>query len=273
MMKRIIVLASIIFVVVAAVSAHGAKAPKNSFLVSSVATVDQLAQQVINDATVAARYAKHYKMSRNAVVDYFQKNLRIGKLTKDYETTVYYIHERTDISSEKRTLFAGSYVFVAADGTPMLEGSTGNPLGDSLPSMMFTDSSAASTPESSLQGLSSVDGPEALIAADGDVVTKVLGTQPAELGVAVTGIGAMEPAIELVSAIPVSAAPSAAFGAANLRLLIPAAAILGGAAMAGGGDSGRSPAPANVPEPGSLVALALGASGILLPKLRRLRKA
>ncbi|MEN6370818.1 MAG: PEP-CTERM sorting domain-containing protein [Armatimonadota bacterium] len=273
MMRKIMVLASIIIVATATVSAHAAKAAKGSFLVSSVTTVDQLSQQVIDDATVAARYAKHYKMSRNAVVDYFQKSLRIGKLTKDYETTVYYIRDKADISLERRTLPAGSYVFVATDGTPVLEGRTGNPLGDSLPITMLNEltSTAGSTLESSL---SSVDGTEALTSTDGGVVTKVLGVQPAELGAAAAGIGTVEPMVEIVSAMPVTSVPSAAIGAANLRLLIPAAAVLGGAAIAAnsGGDNGRSPSPASVPEPGSLIALVLGASGIALPVLRRIRK-
>ncbi|MEN6520758.1 MAG: hypothetical protein ABFD46_06350 [Armatimonadota bacterium] len=273
MMRKIIVIASIMIVALAAVSAQGAKTAKRSFLVSSVTTVDQLAQQIIDDANVAARYAKHYRMSRNAVVDYFQKNLRIGRLTKDYETTVYCIRDKTDITIEKRTLPAGSYVFVSMDGTPVLEGRTGNPLGDSLPMVMLSEPAptAGSTLKSSL---SSVDGTGALTSTDDGVMTKVLGTQPSELGVTAASVGAVEPMVEIVSAMPVTSAPNAALGAANLRMLIPAAAVLGGAAIAAnsGGDSGTSPSPANIPEPISLITLALGASGIALPAFRCIRK-
>lgn len=261
-MRKIIVLVAIVLVIAAVATAHSAKMPTSAFLKSPVTTVDQLSQQVIDDAIVAARYAKHYATPRNAVVDYFQHNLRTARLTKDYETTVYCITERTNIVSEKKVLPEGSYVFVTINGTPMLEGGTGNPLGNYLP-IMLNNTGTASAPGSVL----GTEGLSVPANTDSGIVTKVLSAQPSGL----EAITTVEPVFELVSSIPISSATNTVLGAANLRsLVVPAAAVLGGAALAssGGGDK-NSPSPTEVPEPAGMIALTLGASGVILPRLRR----
>jgi hypothetical protein len=275
--RKIWILAVVALVVVAAASAKAAKMPSGSFLNDSVTTVDQLSQQVVNDAIVAARYAKHFRMPRNSVVDFFQSNLRAAKLLADYETTVYGISGKTEAVATKRTLLKGTYVFVLKNDQPLLEASTGNPLEDHLPILLTTEPDSFAQIESANGEGAVIPGASSLPAQDG-IVTRVMGTQPAELGaiapmVAATtnAAAAMQPSIEIVSAIPIS---SSSAGLVRLGSVLPIVAAVGGAAaLAGGGggnrtnnDSGGIPAP--VPEPSSIATLLLGASGIVLGKYR-----
>ena len=264
-MRNIIVLVVTVLVIAAVATAHSAKMPKGAFLKYPVSTVEQLSQQVIDDAIVATRYAKHYATPRNAVVDYFQRNLRIARLTKDYETTVYHISERTNIVSGKKVLPKGSYVFVTINGTPMLEGSTGNPLGNYLPIALNNTNTTSVT--GSTFGTGELSPSTSM--NDG-VVTKVLSAQPLGLEAITT-----EPAYDLVTYIPTSSTADTILGSTNLKsLIVPAAAVIGGAALASSGGDDKntsSPTSVEVPEPASIMALALGASGIVLPRIRRRR--
>lgn len=257
-----------------------AKMPKGSFLTSHVTTVEGLAQQVTDDAIVAARYAKHFRASRNAVVDYFQANLQIGRLRTDYHATVYVVSGLTDIAPTEKVLPKGSYVFVAANGLPLLEASTGDPIADHLPQPLSvigsgpaSATSAAVTAASGEAGLSAVVAPGV---SDG-VLTKVLAEPPAEIGTAPGGLAAAslatsEPLVDIVASMP-SVGPAA--GLASIGRILPVAAVIGGIALAGGGGSSQSPGtgpvPSPVPEPASLSVLALGVSALAFRTLKRRR--
>lgn len=244
--------------------ASAAKMPKGSFLNSPVSNVQELAQQVVDDAIVAARYAKHFQTPRNAVVDYFKGNLRVGKLTKDYECTVYNITDKTDTVATKKILSAGTYVFVTLDGKPLLEGKTGNPLASTLPFLSTQEGSRQIVQEtgSTSGGASGTSGVTGTTPASSeDVVTRVLGTTPIESGAAMPVI---ESTVEIVSAMPISAPASIG---SSMGSILPVAAAIGAAALAmGGGDGdGGSPPPTDpnpIPEPASMIALALGISAL-----------
>jgi hypothetical protein len=70
--------------------------------------------------------------------------------------------------------------------------------------------------------------------------------------------------------MPVSSTGSA-FGFSGVAKALPFAAALGGAALAVGGGNNKTTPSTNqpVPEPASLVTLALGASSVVFWKLRR----
>lgn len=296
-MRKTLILSLAAFAV-ALSSANAVKPPEGAFLKSRVGTVEQLAQQVIDDAIVAARYAKHYRMSRNDVVSYFQVNLRIGKLRSDYETTVYTVSGQTDISPVKKILTKGAYVFILPDGQPLLEGKTGNPLGDELPLIVSSGPKgigASEVGDGSSVGAALDSGNAGTISevvettGEDGVVAKVLGTPAAEIGAlpgtAIPGgadampivlpsvVAGVEPIVDVVASMPVGTSGSF-LGLSNLNAVLPIAAVLGGAALAGGGGGGTSASspvepPAQVPEPASLLALALGGSSILMGRIKR----
>lgn len=262
-MKRTYLFAMAAIVLVSTVAS--AKMPKGSFLNSPVNGTEQLARQVTDDAIVAARYAKHFGMSRDYVVAYFQGNLAIGKLKSDYETTIYRIKGRTDAVAEQTVLAAGTYVFLSTDGEPILEASSGDPVAMNLPLKVSNKPKPASS---------------TLVPGTGseDVVTKVLGSAPIEAGTPALGTTAAAdavvpmgipaaastfPAVEIVGSIP------AAGGGSGAALLLPLALL--GALGGGGGGGSSAPQPASVPEPSSLMMIAMGVAGAGFAGFRKRR--
>lgn len=250
MVKRTLLFAIAVVVLVAS-AATAAKMPSGSFLAAPVYNTEQLAKQTTDNSLVATRYAKFYGMSRNAVVDYFMTDLRIGMLKSDFEATVYLVSGKTDFRATTKLLRKGSYVFIGKSGQPVLEAGTGNPIGAQEPLPKAGDSGT------------------------GEVVTKVLGSS-AELGpagaVITPGAADLLPAVEIVSEVPIGAGPALVAAGSGSGALLPLALLAGaGAALAGGGGgSGGSP-PSPIPEPSSLASLALGASAIGLGWMKRRR--
>jgi hypothetical protein len=235
----------------------------------------------MDDAIVAARYAKHFGVSRNVVVEYFKSGLRVARLKSSYEATVYSVSGKTTITSATAVLPAGTYVFIDANGRPILEASTGNPLVGRLP--------LASIAIHEATGGGSL--PAATTSESGDVVTKVLGAEPMEIGavtptvapiasagdglaaIGIPSAATMTPAVDIVGSIPIGAGGHSIFALPSLTSVVPIAALIGGAAAiaSGSGDSDNktSPPVVPVPEPSSIAALALGASALALGRLRR----
>ncbi|MBI2844586.1 MAG: PEP-CTERM sorting domain-containing protein [Armatimonadetes bacterium] len=287
-MRKAIVFCIAAFIV-ASSAVTAAKMPKGSFLMSPVSNVEQLAKQVTDDPIVAARYAKCFSMSRNLVVDYFEKNLRIGRLRSDFETTIYVVSEKVDLSTTTKVLQKGSYVFVAPDGQPLLEGRTGNPLLDYLPLPMKVGAAVSSgTGAAGPVDATAVAGSGP--AAVDNVVTKVLSSNPVEIGTAATvlpvgevaplavvgGAASLESVVDIVASMPVGAT-GAAFGVPGIGVILPLAAVVGGAALVGAGGGGsdstssQAPVDTQIPEPATMTMLAIGASALAL-RLRRRRR-
>lgn len=273
-MVKAMFIAALLFVLVSSTVIAGGL-PKGSFLNAPVVNVEQLSQQVVDDAVVAARYAKHFGTSRNAVVEYFQDNLKAGRLKTSWECTVYMISEKTDIVSTHKVLSAGTYVFAAADGRPMLDAVSGNPLTDAMPIASFKSSSRSKT------------AGQTAVAAD-DVVTKVLGASAAEIGtpamsanagalaVAAGGAAVTDPAVELVASIPIGATETSVHRPSSMLGILPIAALVGGLAAAGGGGGHNSPSATTnagnteipVPEPSSISLVMACGMGIVLTRVR-----
>lgn len=262
-MRKLIVL-TITIVILVSSAAFAARTPKGSFLNSAVTDVQQLAQQVIDDAIVAARYAKHYQTPRNSVVDFFQNNLKVGRLKADYKATVYTITEGTNTMAAEKTLPAGSYVFITQDGRPFIEASTGNPLSSSIPFTAFEKiGENTSNAASGVASASSTSTSSMIVPTTDGVVTKVLGTEPIEVASAVTAV------TEIVPSIPPSAV-YAARGVSSLASVLPVAALVGGVAFAGSGGSSPSPPVGSVPEPGSMAAIVtVAVSALSIIRLKR----
>ena len=255
-------------------SAYGM--PSGSFLSSPAASSYDLAAQVSDNPLVAARYAKHFGVPKDTLVSYFRDELRPARLKSDYETVVYTMSGNGDIKPVRKTLRAGTYVFVDAKGRPVLEAATGNPMVVSLqiprpapPTMAYpaVPMQAAVGEDISLTipnaSSDTTSAPLALASFDtADIASSAAGPE----------IPDIMPTFEVVSTIPVSS-PGISAAAPGAGALLPIALL--GAALAGGGGGGGTvyvpepkPAP-SIPEPASIIALVFGASAMGLGRIRR----
>jgi hypothetical protein len=192
---------------------------------------------------VSARYARHYGTSPAKLTAYLSQNLMIKTLDKPYRTTVYYISKGNVIKKKVRILKAGSRVFVGPNGLPLLELRCGNPLGSTLPPAPKVKSIAAET------GSPAPDwavAPAPVL----EVAASAAEALPQAMPIAAT------PALALENAVPAIGGGFA---------VPPALLALGGALpMLFGGVAVRTHHETPiVPEPTSLVALTMGASGVL----------
>jgi hypothetical protein len=214
-----------------------------SFLVYKADSVDSFVSQIASNKRVAARYARHYSMSPDKLIAYFRENIKIKTLDKPYRTTVYFMSKGNIIKKKQRVLKAGSRVFVGPNGLPLLEWRCGNPLSKKLPVVVAKDTGAP-TPDWAV-----APAPVAEIAASA--------------------------AEALPQAVPIAAAPTLALQniapAAGGFSLSPPLMILGGALpmLIGGVAVNNSQSTPAVPEPSSILTLAMGASGIIAYTRRR----
>lgn len=105
-----------------------------SFLVKPVWSVRELVEQIRKEPKVARRYERHFGIDAEWLADYFEKNLKLKPLSKSGTYLMYYYDEKKDkIGVRRSRLRKGSFVFVTADGTPVLFHLCGNPLTSSLP--------------------------------------------------------------------------------------------------------------------------------------------
>ncbi len=105
---------------------QGGHLPPGSYIRQPAATVEELVSQVQNDPVVAARYARLFHMSPEAVRLAF-RNLRRSTLTHDEVMRVYYVHG-DKLGYKLRRVRAGEPVFSLPNGAPVLVAVCGNPL-------------------------------------------------------------------------------------------------------------------------------------------------
>jgi hypothetical protein len=258
-------------------AALAAKMPTGSFLKTSVSGPAQLTTQVTDVAIVATRYAKHFGTSRNVVVDFFKNNIKIARLKSDFKTNVYSISGRTDIIVTTKVLPAGTYVFVDKSGRPILEASTGNPLTRHLGVLAQVSMSAESASAIVSDGVQVIPDvaptPGSNPATAPETRAAALDTSAPTVLSNADAIAETLPEIEVVSAIPAGGAAAAAISASSLSGILPLAAVLGGAALAGaGGGTSRAPVSTPVSEPTSIMALAMGGSVFAFSLRRRVLK-
>jgi len=256
------------------VAAYGM--PSGSFLSSPAATSYDLAAQVSSDPLAAARYAKHFGVPKDVLIGYFRDELRPAKLKSDYEAVVYTVSRNGEIKPMRKTLRAGSYVFVDAKGRPVLEAATGNPMVVSL-QLARPAPPTATYPAVPMQA--AVEGGDSLTAPAASLDTAspslALATFDAsDIASSASGPELIDiaPAVEIVSTVPVSS-PGLSAAAPGAGAFLPIALL--GAALAGGGGGGGTvyvpepkPAP-TIPEPTSVIALVLSASAVGFGRIRR----
>ncbi|MCE5315322.1 MAG: DUF6777 domain-containing protein [Armatimonadota bacterium] len=237
-MVFVVVLVALGLAAISSASFAAKRADPGSYLVYKADSVDAFVDQLQANKIVAGRYARHYGMSPEKLIEYFRDNLQIKTLDKPYRTTVYFISRGNVAKHKQRVLRAGSRVFVGPDGLPLLEWRCGNPLGNKLPKPVIETSSSnnaewavAPAPVTEVAAAAA----EALPAAMPIAATPVLAVENAVP--AIGGGFAISPAFMALGALPML------FGGVVVKT-----------------DNNNIP---EVPEPASLVTLIMGTTGAI----------
>ncbi|MCU0315236.1 MAG: PEP-CTERM sorting domain-containing protein [Fimbriimonadaceae bacterium] len=211
----------------------------NAFLVRRATNHEALLNQVKAEQRVMQRYMRHFGMSREQVLEMLQ-GLRLEGLKEDGVYLVYNVPDNTE-ELKARAMFyrRGTAVWVDAAGNVVLKESCGNPM------MRGTDS----------------------ISQELEPVSTVVKAKPTPMAGEVA-IPATEASSLLASTVPMSLAssaqpfvagvPSSLTGIGsrfNPAFLLPLAAVPIFARDGGGADP--------IPEPGTMIALALGAGAVI----------
>ncbi len=217
-----------------------------SFVPYRADSVQMLVDELAANKTVASRYARHFGMTPEAVIQYFRDNLKLTYLDKPEKTTAYFVSKGGRILSRACVLPKGTPVFATSDGGAILEWRCGNPLTTRLPS-------ARTSSNPTTKG-----APEVKVAA----FAQETGALPPALTPEAVEVASLPPTVAptLLPTLETTANPPVAFA----PVLAAIAPLLAGIV------SVQHSEPAShvvVPEPSAFVALAMGLSGALI--LRR----
>ena len=270
-------------------AAQPPRTPPGSFLGRRAATVNELVRQVSSDSAAKARYARHFRMSSNQVVDSLSR-LKLVTLKRPVKTRSWYVGKNGSIQVKTKLLPRGTPVFATADGTPLLSWSCGNPLRAQLPKKptRIVRSEKAGKGSAAVKA-----GPTQ---AEAPVETKVLAAEPETVGQPPTTAGPVVPVPEPVVApppaplplaqpvappAPVITAPPPVAPTTSPAGLGSAPAVAGLAGLFAGlaavelDRSGKDrpiepePPPVPIPEPTGLAVVAVGIVAIRLRRCRR----
>jgi hypothetical protein len=198
--------------------------PPGSFINYHVDTVQQLSRQVMVDASVSGRLARHFHMPTQSIVDYLRTNLVLTRLTQTQTTRVWCVTPSGREYTIMERLPAGTPVFaLASTHQPIFKRVCGNPLVAALPHI---EAKQAPKP---LKPPALVTKPTATAAV---VPVSELALLPHEnvVATALTGTSLTGPLVQVGSY-------SAVFNKAGTNFLQPALAIFGLALFSGGGGS------------------------------------
>lgn len=242
-----LIIALALAIAVFATEAGASRAAPGAFILEKADTVQALVSQISSNKSISALYVKHYGMSEDKIISYFQENLKLITLKSPMRVTTYFISKDKRILSKKRLLPAGTKVFATPSGEPVLEWRCGNPVSKQLPVVEKPKAEpatlVASNPPIEIGAL-----PDALISS---VETPVL----------IPAASTIEPAVQAAIATPpIIASPNLN----ALKVLVPA--LLGAVAV-----RSSNPTP-EVPEPMSILTLIAGAGGVMFQYRRRNRR-
>lgn len=226
------------------------RVPPGSFVTKPVSTPAQLADLVKQDRVAALRYSKHFGMEPAALQEYFRNNLSVSSLDKTRTFTVYYIAQNGRIIPHQKRLKAGTKVFTAFNGQPVLDVTCGNPLTKTLPKVVAQKpvvEAVKPAPEPVPVVQPTAPEPEPVQVAEAPVAP-----EPVKVEVLA------EPPTELPAptAPPISMVKSTGW---LLPGLLGAGAI---GALSGGRDE-------PVPEPTGVLVLTIGGMGLLVSAFKR----
>jgi hypothetical protein len=100
---------------------------RNSFLVVSAKSTEQLIQQVKTNPNIRDSYLRHFQMSESQLYTYL-RTLRPTRLTSEQVFSVYSVPPGGELKAHTQRLKKGELVFVDMNGKPILRARCGNPL-------------------------------------------------------------------------------------------------------------------------------------------------
>lgn len=192
---------------------------------------------------MALRYSKHFGMSPEELVNYVKTSTNVKNLTHSHRYVVYYIGKNGKITSRARLIKAGTRVLIDWKGAPLMDLRCGNPFTKELPKRPTVAQKPTPPPVQQPVASPPVAQVEPAPPEPAPVIpieTKVLDVPPAELP----------------PPIPPQVITETKATSFILPALVGAGAI---GALSGGGKDSSPP----VPEPASILALSLGAFGML----------
>jgi hypothetical protein len=220
-----------------------ARTEKNSFLNRPVRNTVDLVNQLRKDPEVRDRYTRHFGKSVDQLASEFSQ-LHLARLAVAGDYLVYNVDDHGIVHSRMLHLFAGTPVFMDAQGNPVLKKSCGNAMKRGSDKQDAKQAIVVSEPVD-LKDLSVLSEPEALPAL----------VVEAEPGVSAVEVG--QEAIPMIDNPPTHAdIPIVGSGSGFSFPVILIAA--GGSVFVGGGESSHSA----VPEPASILGLSVGLLGV-----------
>jgi len=109
------------------------RTPPGSFLPRIASTSGELCNLLASNPRVANRFARHFGVSADQVIEYFGRNLRVSTLKDGGAYRIYFISPNGSVISRSSYLVAGERAFVTPDGKPVLLVKCGNPVLKTLP--------------------------------------------------------------------------------------------------------------------------------------------
>jgi hypothetical protein len=224
-----------------------------AFLRYRADSVNALVKQLSANPSVAARYARHFGTTPEALTNYFKNDLKLVTLKSPRRTVIYFVSKDGGVVRSTRLLPAGSRVFIARDGQLILEWRCGNPLAKQLPIPVAKTMPSVTLPVPKVQVASAEPVELGPIPPPTTVLPTIQEVAPL--------IPVLDPTVGAVAAAPVAVAPASIGWIAAVPALLAAVSAHSSKTV--------------IPEPGSLAVLGMGASGLILGccrrKIRRLR--
>lgn len=231
-----------------------ARPEPNAFLNKPAWTHGELMTQLRGDSQVMSRMMRHFGMTREEILAMAQ-TLRAGALDRDGVYLVYNCHEDEVIRARVIFYKKGTKVWEDASGKPILKMSCANPMVRGTDDQQILQTQNPGSPVTETRPI--VPQPEP--PAPSEVEAAILPSQVEPSPIAAPA--AMLPAAAVAS-IPAAAVTSAGAGF-NPLFLAPLAGlglIRGGSSGGTGGTTGDVPHPDPIPEPGTMLALGVGAA-------------
>jgi hypothetical protein len=224
--------------------------PPDSYLQYKVYTVDQLIQQVSDNPAVRRRFARHFQMPEDRVVEYMRANLVESYIPKTGRYTVYCVHPSGKFYPVRQNFHRGTKVFALRNGEPVMKWVCGNPLTKFASNVTdIVHVPPKTRVDSTVAEFIPADIENEVVPSEGPATPTIL----------------VSPTIQSLAS-PVSSAvfrgagPNLAYG------LLPVAGLI---AVNSGGHSNSGPPVAAVPEAGSLLYLFAGVPIVLVAIRRR----